>query len=54
MLLLVVVASLVVGVGLWEMPYSFYMLLRTTLCLTSVVGFIAARRMSVDSATRFL
>lgn len=44
MILLVVACTAVVVVGLLPMPYAYYGLLRVVLCLTSVVGFAAARR----------
>jgi hypothetical protein len=44
MVILATVATAAVVLGLLNMPYGFYMLLRATLCLTAAVGFAAARR----------
>jgi hypothetical protein len=44
MVILAAVATATVVLGLLDMPYGFYMLLRSVLCLTAAVGFAAARR----------
>jgi hypothetical protein len=44
MLILATVATAAVLLGLLHMPYGFYMLLRSVLCLTAAVGFAAARQ----------
>jgi len=49
MMILVGLSVLAVLVGLGPMPYAYYMLLRIVLCLTAVVGFLQARRVSLDS-----
>jgi hypothetical protein len=49
MIALAVAATCAVGIGLLDMPYGFYTLLRAVLCLATAVGFAAARRRG-DSA----
>ena len=44
MLAFAVVSTVAVALGVLEMPYGFYMLLRAMLCLAAAVGFAAARR----------
>lgn len=44
MIALAVACTLAVGLGLLDMPFGFYTLLRVVLCLASAVGFVAARR----------
>lgn len=44
MVLLASASTAVVGLGLLNMPYGYYTLLRVVLCLASAVGFAAARR----------
>jgi uncharacterized protein DUF6804 len=44
MMILSVLATSMVVLGLVDMPYGFYTLLRVILCLTAAVGFAAARR----------
>jgi len=44
MLAFATVSTVAVALGILDMPYGFYMLLRAMLCLAAVVGFVAARR----------
>ena len=44
MIALAVACTIAVGLGLLDMPFGFYTLLRVVLCLASVAGFAAARR----------
>ncbi len=44
MVILATVATAAVVLGLLDMPYGFYMLLRCTICLAGAVGFAAACR----------
>jgi len=44
MVILATVATAAVVLGLLDMPYGFYMLLRGLLCLAAAFGFAAARR----------
>jgi hypothetical protein len=46
MIALAVVSTCAVGLGLLAMPFGYYTLLRVVLCLTSAVGFAAARKRS--------
>jgi len=41
---LAAIASAAVAVGLLQMPFGYYTLLRVVICLTSVAGVAAARR----------
>lgn len=43
MLALALASTIMVALGLLDMPYGFYTLLRIVLCLTGAVGFAAAR-----------
>lgn len=44
MLALVAASTVAVALGLLDMPYGFYTLLRCTICFAAAVGFAAARR----------
>lgn len=45
---LVLVSTLAVLLAMLDMPWSYYRLLRVVLCLTGVVGFVAARRAGLE------
>ena len=40
---LVILSTISVVLGILPLPYGFYMLLRTIICLTAVIGFIKSR-----------
>lgn len=44
MIALAVACTCAVGVGLFDMPFGYYTLLRVVLCLASAVGVAAARK----------
>lgn len=46
---LVIVSTLAVLLALFDMPWAYYRLLRVVLCLTAVVGFVAARRSGLET-----
>lgn len=49
MVLLVIASTVLMLLGLAGMDSAFYTLLRVVVCLTAVVGFVAARRTGAES-----